>query len=312
MRIQVIDSHTAGEPTRVILENQIEVRGETMAERRADFAAGFDGLRNGLVLEPRGSDVVVGALLTAPINPESIAGVIYFNNVGMLNMCGHGTIGVAETLHHLGRIQEGEYQIDTVAGPIKFRRNASGDVAIKNVESYRSAKDVHLVVPGVGNIVGDIAYGGNWFFIVHHDEPKIEPSQIEELTRISLAIRQTLEAQQITGADGAHIDHVELTGVSPTLGVDARNFVLCPGNAFDRSPCGTGTSAKLACLAEDGTLKPGETWVQESVTGGIFRGSVTKGVRGWLPTIEGRAHITAESTLLFQNDDPYREGLKTS
>lgn len=309
MRLKVIDSHTAGEPTRVVLQGQIELAGATMAERRAEFASRYDGLRRGLVLEPRGSDVVVGALLTPPVSEGSVAGVLYFNNAGMLNMCGHGTIGVAETLAHLGQIGEGYATIDTVAGPVTFQRDGLGQVSLRNVESYRLAKDVEVAVPGLGPVLGDLAWGGNWFYIIHHETPKIEPANISDLIRISSLILQALDQQQIVGDDGGRIDHVELSGASDTPGVDARNFVLCPGYAFDRSPCGTGTSAKMACLASDGLLQPDQVWTQESVTGGIFQGSVVKGDRGWIPTIMGRAYLTSESTLIFDESDPYREGL---
>ena len=308
-RIQVIDSHTEGEPTRVVLEGQLPLRGSTMVERRADFATRFDDLRRGLVLEPRGADPVVGAVLTEPVNLESIAGVVYFNNAGVLGMCGHGTMGVAETLAHLGRIGHGEYQLDTPVGPILFQRDSEGMVSIQNVESYRFAKNVPLFLEGLDPIVGDIAWGGNWFYIVHY-EGMIEPALIPELIELTTEMLEELEVQGHTGAGGARIDHIELSKASIKSGVDARNFVLCPGLAFDRSPCGTGTSAKVACLAEDGVLTPGQIWTQESVTGGIFRATVEKGEQGWIPTIRGRAFVTAVATLFFQESDPYRTGLQ--
>lgn len=280
-----------------------------MQGRAEDFRTRLDGIRRGLLLEPRGSDIIVGALLTPPVAHGSVAGALFFNNAGILGMCGHGTIGVAETLSHLGRIEAGEYQIDTVVGPITFTRSPNGEVALQNVESYRFAKGVRVSTPEFGEIKGDVAYGGNWFFLVHHEHPPLAPENIAELTRLGVAIRKALSKNGVTGANGVEIDHIELTDASSTPGVDARNFVLCPGLAFDRSPCGTGTSAKLACLAEDGLIAPGAVWTQESITGGIFRGSVQPGSSGWVPTIRGRAFVTAESTLIFQENDPYREGL---
>ncbi len=311
MRLRVVDSHTAGEPTRVILEGQVALLSLTMVERRAEMALQFEVLCNGIVREPRGSDVVVCALLTPPVNPGSVAGVIFFNNVGVLHMCGHGTIGVAETLAYLGKIECGTYAIDTSVGTIEFSRSSQGEVALRNVESYRLTKGISVATE-FGTITGDIAWGGNWFFIVHLEVPTIEIKNIAELTRLTLAIKSSLARDGITGLDGAEIDHIELSGRSDTEGVNERNFVLCPGGAFDRSPCGTGTSAKMACLAEDGFLTPDTEWVQESITGGIFRGSVSRGQRGWLPIIRGRAFVTAESVLVFHPDDPYREGLVTS
>lgn len=311
MRLRVIDSHTEGEPTRVVLDGQIALTGTTMEARRAELGERYDSLRRGIVLEPRGSDVVVGALLTQPVRPDSVAGVIFFNNEGLLNMCGHGTIGVAETLAHLGHIGPGRYQLDTPVGPVGFERHADGSVSVTNVLSRRHAKDV-IVSTRFGDVTGDVAWGGNWFFIVHHEAPAIEPRNLSQLAEMSIAIRKGLEAAGVTGEGGAVIDHVELNGPSNTPGVDARNYVLCPGLAIDRSPCGTGTSAKMACLAEDGLLQPGQTWTQESVMGGIFRGTVQREGDAWRPTIQGRAFITAESTLIFREDDPYRSGLVTS
>jgi len=308
MTLRVIDSHTAGEPTRVVLEGGVPLAGETMLERREEFRANYDHLRTGIVLEPRGSDVLVGAALTPPINPDSAAGIVFFNNAGYLGMCGHGTIGVVETLKYLGRINERTIRLDTPAGTVTATILDNGDVSLSNVLSYVYAQHITLQVEGFGEVHGDVAYGGNWFFLVHEPEFEINLRRAAELTQLTERIKQTLARSGIMGADGAEIDHVELSGPSGSA-ANSRNFVLCPGGAYDRSPCGTGTSAKLASLFAAGRLKEGEIYVQESVAGGVFRGQVRAAENGVQPTIAGRAYITADSTLLFQEDDPLRWGI---
>jgi 4-hydroxyproline epimerase len=314
-RITVIDSHTAGEPTRVVLAGAPALDGATLAERRADFTRRHDAFRAAVACEPRGNDTMVGALLVEPAAPGCAAGMIFFNNVGTLGMCGHGTIGVVATLAHLGRIGPGRHRLDTPVGVVETELHADGRVTVHNVPAYRLRAGVRLDVPGLGPVTGDVAWGGNWFFLVDAARlapaPAIALSQVEALTELAWRIRRALAAAGITGADGAEIDHVELFGPAP--GADARNFVLCPGKAYDRSPCGTGTSAKLACLAADGHLAAGATWVQESVIGSRFEAS-------WrpapdtpgriLPAITGRAWITAEATLLRADDDPLRDGIR--
>jgi len=314
-KIVVIDSHTAGEPTRVVLEGGPALRGATLAEQRAEFARDHDAFRAAVACEPRGSDTMVGALLVEPRAPGCVAGMIFFNNVGLLGMCGHGTIGVVATLAHLGRIGPGRHRLDTPVGPVETELDADGHVTVFNVPSWRQRAGVTLDVPGVGPVVGDVAWGGNWFFLVDATQftpvPDLALAQVEGLTDLTWRIRGALAAQGVTGADGAEIDHVELFAPTPTA--DARNFVLCPGKAYDRSPCGTGTSAKLACLAAEGQLPAGATWVQESVIGSRFEGRWTpvEGQPGRiLPAIRGRAWITAESTLLRAADDPFRDGIR--
>lgn len=308
MRISVIDSHTAGEPTRTVVAGFPDLGAGTLAERRARFAAEFDALRSAIVNEPRGSDVVVGALLVEPTDPRCATGVIFFNNVGMLGMCGHGTIGVVETLAHLGKIGPGVHSLETPVGIVDARLDESGSVEIRNVPSYRLASGVTVEVAGHGPVTGDIAYGGNWFFLVSNHGQTLELANVEALTNFTWRIREALEANGITGADGAHIDHVELFGPSETA--DSRNFVLCPGKAYDRSPCGTGTSAKLACLVADGKLEPGQVWRQESICGGVFEGWVERDGEAVIPHIRGRAWVTAEATLILHSDDPYRWGIQ--
>ena len=276
-KIAVIDSHTAGEPTRVVLAGAPALHGDTLADQRADFARHHDTFRSAVACEPRGSDTMVGALLVEPRAPGCVAGMIFFNNVGMLGMCGHGTIGVVATLAHLGRIGVGRHRLDTPVGPVETELHADGRVTVFNVPAHRHAAGVALDVPGVGRVTGDVAWGGNWFFLVDAMQfdplPVLSLAHVEALTDLTWRIRGALAAQGVTGADGAEIDHVELFAATPTA--DSRNFVLCPGKAYDRSPCGTGTSAKLACLAADGHLAAGAPWVQESVIGSRFEGRWT-------------------------------------
>ncbi len=306
--IRVVDSHTEGEPTRVVVEGWRQPAGATMAERRDALAAHADHLRSAVVCEPRGHDAMVGALLTPPVTPDAAAGVIFFNNVGYLGMCGHGTIGVVRTLEHLGRISTGRVSLDTPVGPVSAVLEGDGAVTIRNVPSYCHAIDVAVDVQDIGKVVGDVAYGGNWFFITHLDAVPVTLRRADELTRLTRAIMDALHAQGITGAGGAAIDHVELSAPPGRPDADSRNFVLCPGGAYDRSPCGTGTSARMAALHARGTLAVGAKWRQESITGSLFTGWLEQQDGKLIPCIRGTAHITGESMLFFDPADPFRAG----
>jgi len=306
-RLRAIDSHTGGEPTRVVVDGFPDLGTGSMAERLVIFQREYDGLRSAIVCEPRGHDAVVGALLCEPLSNESAAGVIFFNNVGYLGMCGHGTIGLVKTLEYMGRIKAGTHRIETPVGTVEAELGTDGMVTITNVLSYRHAKDVSVEVPSYGNVIGDIAYGGNWFFLIGEHSLTIDVGNLEQLTDFSVAVRNALIANNITGADGAEIDHIELFAPTPTA--DSRNFVLCPGLEYDRSPCGTGTSAKLACLYADGKLREGEIWRQESVIGSVFEGQVKLEGDKIIPIIRGTAHVTAETDLIFDALDPYRFGI---
>lgn len=310
MRIEYVDSHTAGEPTRVVTGGFPGLDGSEMEGFVATFRA-RDELRRGIVLEPRGSAILVGALLTPPCSEGAAAGVIFFNNVGLLGMCGHGTIGAIETLRWLGRLAPGPWKLDTPVGTVAGTLHESGEVQLDNVPSYAYREAVHLEVPGVGSVEGQVAYGGNWFFLVESPSFTVTPSEIPNLTQAAVAIRRSLERAGITGENGALIDHIELFGPSDGPGISSRNFVLCPGLEFDRSPCGTGTSAKVACLIQNGKLAEGEVWVQESVTGGVFRAWGRREGDRIRPTLVGRAHVVGQGTLHFHEDDPYRWGLIT-
>jgi 4-hydroxyproline epimerase len=308
--MRVIDSHTAGEPTRIVVSGGPDLGGGSMAERRAAFARDFDHVRSFVVNEPRGNDAVVGALLCEPVDPSNVAGVIFFNNVGVIGMCGHGTIGLAVTLAHLGRIGPGRHAIETPVGPVSFEILSANEARITNVPSYRHRKGAEIEVPGLGSVKGDIAWGGNWFFLTEAASCAVEARNIQRLSRDAEAMMDALAAAGLRGADGGRIDHVEIFG-APGEGADSRSFVLCPGGAYDRSPCGTGTSAKLACLAADGKLAPGARWVQESVIGSRFEASYQPGPDGAvIPTITGSAYVTADATLIASAGDPYRWGIR--
>ena len=310
LSIDVIDSHTGGEPTRVVVSGFPDLGAGTLTERRRRFADDFDHWRSAIACEPRGSDTMVGALLLPADDPEACTGVIFFNNVGYLGMCGHGTIGVVRTLAELGRIGPGAHRIETPVGTVGVELREDGHVSVANVESYRHAADVVVDVRGYGAVRGDIAWGGNWFFITDQSPVPLLLERQRELTAYTEAIRQALEVAGIAGADGGEIDHVEVNGPSPAADADGRNFVLCPGLAYDRSPCGTGTSAKLACLAADGKLAEGQVWRQEGILGSVFEGTYTATARGIAPRIAGQAYITARSQLLIEEEDPFAWGIR--
>jgi 4-hydroxyproline epimerase len=306
--VRVIDSHTEGEPTRVVIDGWPALAGATMAERRDDLDARFDALRSGVVCEPRGHDALVGALLTPAIEPGSAAGVIFFNNVGTLGMCGHGTIGVVRTLVHVGRAAGGEVALDTPVGTVRAHLEADGSVTVRNVPAHVHALDVAVDVPGIGRVCGDVAWGGNWFFIAHVPALTLTLDRVGALTRAALDVQDALRRCGITGAGGADIDHVEFTGDPVRQDADSRNFVLCPGGAYDRSPCGTGTSAKLATLHARGRLRARQPWRQESITGSVFTGWLLEEDGALIPHIRGRAYVTGEATLRFDSGDPFRAG----
>jgi 4-hydroxyproline epimerase len=342
-RICVIDSHTAGEPTRVVISGGPDVGRGTMHERRELLRNEHDWLRRAVVNEPRGSDVLVGALLCEPTDASCAAGVIFFNNVGYLNMCGHGTIGVAVTLAHMGRIAASTHRLETPVGVVGFDYAGGNRVTIENVPSYRHAAGVEIRIEGHGKVNGDIAWGGNWFFLVADHGQELDLSNAGRLTEFAWKIRRALERHGITGAGGEVIDHIELIGPPRDPKNHSRNFVLCPGGAYDRSPCGTGTSAKLACLAAEGKLRPGDVWLQESIVGSVFEGTVRLEEAGSMincgagvppaceagagvspalaaetaapqalrviPRITGDAYITAEATLVLDPNDPFRAGI---
>ena len=309
-KVRVIDSHTGGEPTRVVVSGGPDLGRGPLSERVECFRSQYDYFRSAVVNEPRGSDVMVGALLCEPVDSKCAAGVIFFNNVGYLGMCGHGTIGLVATLAYLGRIEPGDHRIETPVGTVGVVLHESGEVTVNNVASYRSAANVEVDVPGYGKMKGDVAWGGNWFYLVRDHPLELTLSNIEALTSFTWAVRRALRENGITGAEGQEIDHIELFGPPQTAEADRRNFVLCPGKAYDRSPCGTGTSAKLACLYADGKIREGQTWRQESIIGSVFEGTVKVKDGKVYPSIKGSAFVTAEAELVLDPRDPLCMGIR--
>lgn len=307
--ISIIDSHTGGEPTRLVVAGGPELGAGPLSERLALLRAGHDNFRSAVVCEPRGSDVLVGALLCEPHAPDCAAGVIFFNNVGYLGMCGHGTIGLVASLAFMGRIGAGRHRIDTPVGVVEAELHADGSVTVDNVASYRSQAQVTVEVPGHGPVTGDVAWGGNWFFLVSSHGLELGVHNVEALTAYSVAVGAALERAGITGEGGALIDHIELFAPSRS-GADSQSFVLCPGKAYDRSPCGTGTSAKLACLAADGKLAEGALWKQESVIGSVFEASYRYRGEQLIPSIRGRAWVNAQAQLILDPTDPFVWGIR--
>ena len=310
--MHVIDSHTGGEPTRVILDGAPDLGNGPMAERARRLATEHEEFYRSIMLEPRGQPAMVGALLVEPVDPTCVTGVIYFDVDAVLGMCGHGTIGLTVTLAHLGRIGQGTHRIETPAGVVTVELHDANTVTVTNIESRRVQRSVTLDVPAYGPVTGDLAYGGNWFFIVDPSPIPVCVGNIAKLTNKAVAIREASIAQCIGGEQGEPVDHVIFQGTSSTDGVHSRNFVLCPDDNYDRSPCGTGSSARLACLAADGKLAPGEEIVQESVIGSTYRLSYQPGPNGGvIPSITGQAHVMAEAKLIFAENDRFKAGIAT-
>ncbi|BCM93370.1 4-hydroxyproline 2-epimerase [Abditibacteriota bacterium] len=312
--IHIIDSHTEGEPTRLVVAGGPELGEGSLSERREIFRRDFDAFRSAVVNEPRGADHIVGALLCQPSDASCTAGVIFFNNTGYLQMCGHGTIGLVVTLAHLDLIGLGKHRIETPVGTVTAQLHEGNRVSVANVPAYRFAKAVQVEVEGVGSITGDIAWGGNWFFLVAEHGQELSVQRVRELTEFSRLIKEALAKSGITGHNGAEIDHVELFGPPSHSDNHSRNFVLCPGDQYDRSPCGTGTSAKLACLYADGKIQVGQIWRQESILGTVFEGQIqidpTLKNGTVLPIITGTAYVTADAKLLRDMNDPLRDGVR--
>jgi len=310
MPVQVVDSHTGGEPTRLVISGGPDLGGGSVRDRLARFRSAHDRFRSGVVNEPRGNDAIVGALLCEPADPTCQTGVIFFNNVGYLGMCGHGTIGLVATLAYLGKIQPGSLNIETPVGIVSAEYHGAGVATVRNIPAYRHAKNVSVKVDGYGPVTGDVAWGGNWFFLTKGESPiELSLSNLEELTSLTWRIRQALVREGVTGKDGGEIDHIELFSKPRDPAANSRNFVLCPGKSYDRSPCGTGTSAKMASLRADGLLQPGGVWRQESITGSIFEGRIELEGDQIIPFVKGSAFVTAESKLVFDERDDFCFGI---
>ncbi|WP_067219055.1 4-hydroxyproline epimerase [Marinomonas gallaica] len=308
--LKVVDSHTEGEPTRVVLEGGPDLGSGPLSERAQRLATEHTDFYRSLVVEPYGQEAMVGALLVEPTDPSCVTGVIYFDAAAVIGMCGHGTIGLAATLAHLGKIGVGRHRIETPVGVVEVTLTDCNTVTVQNIESYRFKQGVELEVEGVGKVIGDIAYGGNWFFIVDDSPVPVLPSNLRTLTEVGIKVREHLYAQAIEGEHGGVIDHIIFYGPALNAHGHSRNFVLCPDNAYDRSPCGTGSSARLACLAADQRLAPGEDIYQESTIGSGYTLSYQPGHSGRvIPSITGQAFVTREANILSHPSDPLRHGV---
>jgi len=308
--IRVVDSHTAGMPTRVIIEGAPDLGTGSVADRSQRFRRELDRFRSGIVSEPRGSDALTGALLCKPADPSSSAGVIFFGNAGYLDMCGQGLIGLIATLEYLGHIKPGRHRIETPLGTLNAELHPTGDISFENVASFRHRKNVEIEVEGLGKISGDVAFGGNWFFLVDKHSEDLFQDRVDPLTHVAIAIRRALSRAGITGGDGHEIDHIALFGPPRRRDAQSRNFILGPGRAYDRSPSATATSARLACLLEDGKLEAAQTWRQESIIGTVFDASINLVDGEARPTIRGTAYITADSMLIVDQRDPFCWGIR--
>lgn len=303
-RVHIVDSHTGGEPTRTVISGGPELGQGSLAERAARFLSNGADFRSALINEPRGHAAIVGALLVEPSDETCATGVIFFNNVGVLGMCGHGAIGVVETLRYLGRAQPGTLRLETPAGVVDAELHAGHSVTIANVASYRHSAGVTVDVEGFGTVRGDVAYGGNWFFLTGDAPCPLAFEHVEELTAFAWRLRLALNRA------GVEVDHIEICGPADARFADGRNFVLCPGKEYDRSPCGTGTSAKLACLIADAKLAPGQVWRQQSITGSVFEATAELRDGRLYPRIKGRAYVTSEARLVLDESDPFVWGIK--
>lgn len=307
--VRVIDTHTGGEPTRVVVDGGPDLGSGPLIERVRRMQRDADHFRTMMIAEPRGSEAMVGALLCEPTDSSCVAAVIFFNNRDYLGMCGHGTIGVGVAMAYEGRIQPGVHRLETPVGVIAFRLTGDNEVSLDNVPSYRLHHKITVEVAGLGWVQGDVAWGGNWFFLTESPFP-LSLSHLTEFNRAARDIRDALRRDGISGVGGAEIDHVEFFGAAESDDANSRNFVYCPGGAYDRSPCGTGTSAKLACLAADGKLAPGEPWIQESIIGSRFVGTYQPGSPGTIiPTITGTAYVYGECRFVAQAGDPFPHGI---
>ena len=308
--MEIIDSHTCGEPTRIVISGWPMPAGNSMPRRREYLRQNHDRLRQAVVCEPRGHNAVVGGLLTPPVCDDSVAGIVFFNDVGYLAMCGHGLIGLVETLKFMGKVSGDDVRIDTPAGTVSAKIEEDGRVTLANVPSYLYKEDIVVNIPQLGEIQGDVAYGGNWFFLVNSSVTQLSLSNLDFLMVTAKSIRRAIADAGITGPEGEVVDHIEFYDKATVAGADSKNFVLCPGNAYDRSPCGTGTSAKMACLHARGKLKAGQKWIQESVTGSIFEGWLEERSDHLIPFIRAGANVISRATLYFDPEDIFCWGIE--
>lgn len=321
-----IDAHTCGNPVRLVAGGGPQLDGATMMERRAHFLAEYDWIRTGLMFEPRGHDAMSGSILYPPTRPDCDVAILFIETSGCLPMCGHGTIGTVTVMIEHGLVRPkvpGLLKLDTPAGLVEARYEMQGDkvthVRIRNVASYLHATDLSVEVPGLGELRFDVAYGGNFYAIV---EPQPTFRDMEDLStgdiqRLSPLIRRLVnEKYEIVHRDNPAIkglSHVQWTGKPRHPQAHARNAVFYGDRGIDRSPCGTGTSARMAQLAARGDLKEGQDFVHESIIGSLFHGRVEAlttvgGAPGIIPSIQGEAWVTGLNTIFLYDEEPYTKG----
>ncbi len=323
-----IDAHTCGNPVRVVAGGGPLLKGNSMIERRQHFLAEFDWIRKGLMYEPRGHDMMSGSILYPPSEPQNDIGVLFIETSGCLPMCGHGTIGTVTIAIEQGLVQPkipGQLRLETPAGLVLVSYQQEGakvrSVRLTNIPSYLAAEQLEVECPDLGSLRVDVAYGGNYYAIVDVQEnfSGIENYTAGDLIRWSPVIRQRLNAQhtfihpeddRING-----LSHLLWTGAIIDPKADARNAVFYGDKAIDRSPCGTGTSARMAQWAAKGKLKKGDRFVHESIIGSTFVGRVedTTSVGEFpaiVPSIEGWAKVTGYNTIIIDDDDPYAHGFQ--
>lgn len=323
-----IDGHTAGNPVRLAAGGAPLLHGASMAERRLDFLARFDWIRTGLCFEPRGHAMMSGGFLYPPTRADTDAGILFIETSGCLPMCGHGAIGIITFALEHGLIRPrtpGALRIETPAGVIEAQYEAEGakvtSVRLTNVASYLAARNVAIDVPGLGPLTLDIAYGGNFYAII---EPQGAYRGLDDMGAAQLAaVGRQVRALVRAVIDPAHPEEPSIRGVSHVLfadapkgeGADARNAVFYGESAIDRSPCGTGTSARMAQLAARGRLKAGDQFVHESYIGSRFIGRVVAettlgGHRAIIPSIEGSAFATGFNTIWIDESHPFAHGFE--
>ncbi len=323
-----IDAHTCGNPVRLVVEGGPVLEGATMSEKRQHFLRDFDWIRKGLMFEPRGHDMMSGSILYAPTDPANDAGVLFIETSGCLPMCGHGTIGTVTIVIEQGLIAPktpGILNLEVPAGLVRCEYKMMGkkveSVKIRNVKSYLAAENISAGCPDLGELNMDVAYGGNFYAIVDVQEnfPGLEHFKAEQLIGWSRALRKNINKKYtFVHPENPTINscsHILWTGAVIDPASTGRNAVFYGDKAIDRSPCGTGTSARLAQWHAKGKLKPGQDFIHESIIGSKFIGRVEEvtavaGKPAIIPSIEGWAMVTGHNAIIIDDDDPYAHGFQ--
>lgn len=323
-----IDAHTCGNPVRLVAGGGPLLQGANMSERRQHFLKEFDWIRKGLMFEPRGHDMMSGSILYPPSDPQNDIGVLFIETSGCLPMCGHGTIGTVTIAIEEGLVvpkTPGKLRLETPAGLVLIEYVQEGkkvkSVKLKNVKAYLAAENLSVQCPDLGELTLDVSYGGNFYAIVdvQSNFKGIENYTADQLVGWSRALRKNIndkydfvhpENPTINGCS-----HILWTGATIDPNATARNAVFYGDKAIDRSPCGTGTSARLAQWYAKGKLKQGEPFIHESIIGSKFIGRIEEvteldGKPAIIPSIEGWAMVTGYNTIIIDDDDPYAHGFQ--